>query len=70
MYLFLGADLTVEYSYQEALDLLNKNLMNASTNIRTYEDDLNYLKEQITTIEVNLARVHNYKVKTQQKTKK
>ena len=62
--------MTVEYTYDEALDLLNKNLQNATTNINTYIDDLNYLKEQITTIEVNLARVHNYKVKTQQSAKK
>ena len=62
--------MTVEYTYDEALDLLDKNLKNANTNINTYIEDLNYLKEQITTIEVNLARVHNYKVKTQQQAKK
>ena len=63
--LFLGADLMVEYTYQEALTLLQKNLKNAKTNINTYTEDLEYLREQITTIEVNLARVHNYKVKSQ-----
>lgn len=55
----------VEYSYQEALTLLEKNLKNANTNMNTYSEDLEYLREQITTIEVNLARVHNYKVKSQ-----
>lgn len=55
----------VEYTYEEALTLLKKNLKNAKTNINTYTEDLEYLREQITTIEVNLARVHNYKVKSQ-----
>ena len=68
--MFLGADLTVEFTYKEAEELLNKNLLNARTNIKTYNDDLSYLKEQITTIEVNLARVHNYKIKMQQMAKK
>ena len=66
----MGADLTVEFTYKEAEELLNKNLLNARTNIKTYNDDLSYLKEQITTIEVNLARVHNYKIKMQQMAKK
>ena len=60
----------VEYTYEEALELLTKNLKNATINIKTYKEDLEYLKEQITTIEVNLARVHNYKIKMQQTSKK
>ena len=56
----------VEYSLDEAEKLLNKNLSNASQNVGAYEDDLSYLKDQITTCEVNIARVHNYGVSVKQ----
>ncbi len=52
----------VEYSLEEALELLNKNLVNAKKNRKTYQKDLEYIKEQITMLEVNFSRVHNYKV--------
>ena len=53
----------VEYTYDEAIALLNKNLSNARENINTYINDLEYLKEQITTLEVNLARAEKYALK-------
>ena len=62
VYLWLGANTIVEYNYEEALELLNKNLANARKNKTTYEGDLEYIKDQITIMEVNFARVHNYKV--------
>lgn len=59
----------VEYSLDEAEKLLNKNLERSHLNIATYvfnyltqDDDINFLKEQVTVMEVNIARVHNYKV--------
>ena len=61
--MFLGADIMVEYTYDEAIALLNKNLSNARENINTYINDLEYLKEQITTLEVNLARAEKYALK-------
>ena len=49
----------VEYTYAEALKLLAKNLGNAEAKIAECETDLDFLKDQITTTEVNLARIYN-----------
>ena len=57
--LWLGANVMVEYSYDEALKLLMKNLTNAETKMKETEEDIDYLKDQITTTEVNMARVYN-----------
>ena len=57
--LWLGANVMVEYTYADALVLLAKNLSNASEKLSETEDDLDYLKEQMTTMEVNIARVYN-----------
>jgi len=53
----------VEYSFGEAVALLTKNLEGAKKTISTIEEDLNFLKDQITTTEVNIARIFNYGVK-------
>ena len=57
--LWLGANVMVEYTYEEAIKLLGKNLMNAEAKIKETEDDIDFLKDQITTTEVNLARIYN-----------
>ena len=57
--LWLGANVMVEYTYEEALKLLGKNLLNAEAKIKETEDDIDFLKDQITTTEVNLARIYN-----------
>lgn len=57
--LWLGANVMVEYTYAEALKLLAKNLSNAEAKIAECETDLDFLKDQITTTEVNLARIYN-----------
>ena len=57
--LWLGANVMVEYNFDDALKLLYKNLSNAEAKIKETEDDINFLKDQITTTEVNMARVYN-----------
>ena len=57
--LWLGANVMVEYSYVEAITLLGKNLLNAEAKIKETEDSIDFLKDQITTTEVNLARIYN-----------
>mmetsp|Transcript_3176 Transcript_3176/g.4287 ORF Transcript_3176/g.4287 Transcript_3176/m.4287 type:complete len:196 (-) Transcript_3176:149-736(-) len=57
--LWLGANVMVEYTFADALQLLGKNLSNAQQKLTDTEDDLDYLKEQTTTTEVNIARVYN-----------
>jgi len=61
--LWLGANVMVEYSFDEALLLLTRNLEAAKTNLSGIEAELNFLKDQITTTEVNIARVYNFDVK-------
>ena len=57
--LWLGANVMVEYNFVDALALLSRNLSNAQTKLAETEDDLDYLKEQTTTMEVNIARTYN-----------
>ena len=53
----------LEYKIQEAFDLLSSKLVSAKTSLSQVKEDLAFLKEQITTMEVNIARVYNYDVK-------
>ena len=69
MGLWLGANLMVEYTYDEAIKLLGKNLANAELKIKETEDDMDFLKDQITTTEVNLARIYNQGVLNAKKKK-
>jgi prefoldin subunit 5 len=64
--LWLGANVMLEYGYVEARELLTKNLANAQVNLTTLDNDLAFLKDQITISEVNIARVHNHKVQLKQ----
>jgi prefoldin subunit 5 len=60
--LWLGANVMLEYPHEEAKELLIRNLANAQTALQSTDEDLKFLKEQITTCEVNLSRVYNYTV--------
>lgn len=63
--LWLGADIMCEFTLDEAKTLLRKNLDNASTTFKNNETDLDFIRDQITVCEVNIARVHNENVKKQ-----
>ena len=65
--LWLGANVMVEYSYAEAIGLLGKNLVNAEAKIKETEDSIDFLKDQLTTTEVNLARIYNQGVMNNKK---
>jgi prefoldin subunit 5 len=62
--LWLGANVMLEYPINEAIELLSSKLTLAEQSLVQVEEDLEYLKEQITTMEVNMARVYNDEVKT------
>lgn len=64
--LWLGANVMLEYSLEEAKELLSKNLDTATKNLTQIDVDLDYLRDQITTTEVNMARVYNWDVKRRQ----
>ena len=65
--LWLGANVMVEYDFAEAIKLLEKNLEAASLKLKESDDDLNFLKDQITTTEVNIARIYNQTVASKSK---
>lgn len=64
--LWLGANVMLEYSHAEAKELLEKNLNGARTALESTDEDLKFLKEQITTCEVNVSRIYNYSVYVRQ----
>ena len=65
--LWLGANVMVEYSHDDAIRLLGKNLSSAEEKLTETEGDIDFLKDQITTTEVNMARVYNQGVANKQK---
>ena len=60
--LWLGANVMLEYSVEEAQMMLEKNLNDAKAREAQINSDLLYLKDQITTTEVNIARTYNFDV--------
>jgi len=56
----------LEFPYDEAEELLRRNLGNATQALESTSEDLRFLKDQITTCEVNVARVYNYLVHSKQ----
>lgn len=61
--LWLGANVMLEYDLEEAMNLLKKNLAAAKKSLEIVENDLDFLRDQFTTTEVNRARVYNWDVK-------
>lgn len=52
----------LEYPIDEAKTLLTKNLQTAEKNLKNLAQDLDFVKDQITTTEVNIARIYNWSV--------
>ena len=50
----------------EAKTLLNQNLQNAKNQMNNNNNDLEYIKDQMTVCEVNIARVYNETVRRNQ----
>lgn len=57
--LWLGANVMCEYPHDEALELLTKNLNNANTTLKSNEQTIDFLRDQITVCEVNISRAYN-----------
>lgn len=62
--LWLGANVMVEYTHNEAIELLTKNLASAESNFEDTCNDVNFLRDQLNTTDVNLSRVYNYHVQS------
>ncbi|PYI32229.1 Prefoldin, subunit 3 [Aspergillus indologenus CBS 114.80] len=69
VYLWLGANVMLAYPIAEAAAMLADKLAVAQTSLRNCEEDLEFLREQITTLEVATARVYNWDVVQRRKEK-
>ncbi|EMD35194.1 hypothetical protein CERSUDRAFT_54157, partial [Gelatoporia subvermispora B] len=63
VYLWLGANVMLSYKIPAAISLLQGKLEAAESSLSTVIEDLEFLREQITVMEVNTARVYNWDVK-------
>jgi hypothetical protein len=53
----------LSYPLEEASSLLTAKLQSARQNLTNAKEDLDWLRDQITVTEVNVARVYNWDVK-------
>ncbi|KAK6803470.1 hypothetical protein RDI58_001254 [Solanum bulbocastanum] len=60
--LWLGANVMLEYSCEQATILLKKNLENAKASLEVLVADLQFLRDQVTITQVTIARVYNWDV--------
>lgn len=60
--LWLGAKVMLDYPYEEAQQLLEANLLAAKNKLEEVSTDLDYVRGQAITTEVNMARVFNHDV--------
>ncbi|KAJ3995233.1 Prefoldin subunit 3 [Lentinula boryana] len=63
VYLWLGANVMLSYKLPAAIQLLRSKLEAAEENVASLTEDLEFLREQLTMMEVNMARVYNWDVK-------
>ncbi|KAI0789260.1 Prefoldin subunit 3 [Abortiporus biennis] len=63
VFLWLGANVMLSYKLPQAISLLTSKLESAESSLSAVVEDLEFLREQITVMEVNTARVYNWDVK-------
>ncbi|KAJ5523092.1 Prefoldin subunit 3 [Penicillium pulvis] len=69
VYLWLGANVMLAYPLEEAEAMLKEKLSAAELSLANCDEDLEFLREQITTLEVATARVYNWDVVQRRKEK-
>ena len=62
VFLWLGANVLMEYNLDEAQALLEKNKSHAEASLENLKESLRFIRCQLTTTEVNIARIHNHGV--------
>ncbi|WLF79942.1 hypothetical protein PVL30_003708 [Lodderomyces elongisporus] len=67
--LWLGAEVMLEYKLDDAISLLKDRLEKSNGQRDIVEEDLEFLRENITTMEVNTARLYNWDVERRKKEK-
>lgn len=61
--LWLGANVMLEYTYDEAIEFLSKNESRATTELDDVEKDLAFVRDQIVTCDVLRSRIFNWDVR-------
>lgn len=61
--LWLGANVMLEYTVDEAIDFLSKNLKRCKQDLVEIKDDLGFVRDQIVTSEVGTSRIFNWDVR-------
>jgi len=61
--LWLGANVMLEYTYNEAIELLSSKLKTARNELEQSTKDLAFTRDQIITSEVNISRIYNWDVR-------
>ncbi|KAK6543150.1 peptide chain release factor 1 [Orbilia ellipsospora] len=69
VYLWLGANVMLAYPNEEAITMLKQKLSAAQESLRNCEEDIDFLRQQITTLEVNTSRMYNWNITLQRKEK-
>lgn len=67
--LWLGANVMLEYTYDEALDLLTSKQSVAKKDFKEVTEDLTFTRNQIITSEVNISRIYNWDVRRKREAK-
>ena len=63
VHLWLGANVMLEYTYDEAIELLSSKLEKAKKDMEEISDNLSFVRNQIITSEVNISRIYNWDVR-------
>ncbi len=63
------ANVMLEYPIEEGAAMLTQNLSTAKGSLTQVQSELDRVKDQITTIEVDMARVYNWDVQERRKVK-
>lgn len=61
--LWLGANVMLEYTYEEAIEFLQGNHDRTIKELEHVTKDLAFVREQIVTSEVNISRIYNWDVR-------
>ena len=61
--LWLGANVMLEYTYEEAIEFLQGNYERTVQELELATQDLAFVRDQIVTSEVNVSRIYNWDVR-------
>lgn len=65
----MKAQLMVEYSIDEGIELLTKNSKSAKEKVEYLDRCIEFIQEQVVIVQVSMARIHNWSVVNKRKVK-